>query len=117
MEEATSTDDCSGCKVVINALDKRMQTMSRDELLNSMLQVRNMVSYLSDKWLEDTHKFLLFLPSLMSFHICCHYAKCIQFFEVGGLKVRKDHFGIKKSNVHCLYLHLESAVCPAIILV
>jgi hypothetical protein len=40
LQEATEVNDCSGCKVVINALEKRMQTMSRDELLNNMLRVR-----------------------------------------------------------------------------
>jgi hypothetical protein len=45
LQEATDVSDCSGCKVVINALDKRMQTMSRDELLNNMLQVINLMFY------------------------------------------------------------------------
>jgi hypothetical protein len=41
LQEATEVNDCSGCKVVINALEERMETMSRDELLNNMLRVRN----------------------------------------------------------------------------
>lgn len=55
LEEATDMDDCSGCKVVINELDNKMQTMSRDALLNNMLQVRNCISY--KIWPEITHKF------------------------------------------------------------
>jgi hypothetical protein len=45
-QAATNVDDCSGCKVVINALDNKMQTMSRDELLNNMLQVGKWVCHL-----------------------------------------------------------------------
>jgi hypothetical protein len=45
-QDATNVDDCFGCKVVINALDNRMQTMSRDELLNNMLQVGKWVCHL-----------------------------------------------------------------------
>lgn len=48
-------DDCSGCKVVIDALDNRMQTMSRDELLNNFLQVGKWVCH----WPQDVIFFLL----------------------------------------------------------
>jgi len=41
-------DDCSGCKVVIDALDNRMQTMSRDELLNNFLQACGHMGSFSD---------------------------------------------------------------------
>jgi hypothetical protein len=47
-------DDCSGCKVVINELDNKMQTMSRDDLLNNMLQVRNCISYWIKTWPENS---------------------------------------------------------------
>lgn len=48
LQEATEVNDCSGCKVVINALEKRMETMSRDELLNNMLRACGRVGSLSD---------------------------------------------------------------------
>jgi len=44
----TDVDDCSGCKVVIDALDNRMQTMSRDELLNNFLQACGHMGSFSD---------------------------------------------------------------------
>lgn len=47
-QDATNVDDCFGCKVVINALDNRMQTMSRDELLNNMLQACGHMGSFSD---------------------------------------------------------------------
>jgi len=46
--DTPTVDDCSGCKAVINALDKRMQTMSRDELLNNMLQACGHLGSFSD---------------------------------------------------------------------
>jgi hypothetical protein len=66
-------DDCSGCKVVINALDNRMQTMSRDELLNNMLQVGKWACHL----IQRTQVFGLYLPSLT---ICGYSAKYVQNF-------------------------------------
>ncbi|KDR18348.1 Proactivator polypeptide, partial [Zootermopsis nevadensis] len=49
LDEATDVvDDCFGCRVVINELDDKMQTMSRDDLLNNMLQACGRIGSLSD---------------------------------------------------------------------
>ena len=69
-------DDCSGCKVVINALDNRMQTMSRDELLNNMLQVGEWFCHL----LQDITFFFhpsLYLSSLTGYDTSGNSAKCL----------------------------------------
>ncbi|PSN42806.1 hypothetical protein C0J52_12679 [Blattella germanica] len=41
-------DDCQGCKTVVDTLEDKMHTSSRDEILNNMLQACGQVGSLSD---------------------------------------------------------------------
>ncbi|XP_069698221.1 uncharacterized protein Sap-r [Periplaneta americana] len=65
IESTNSVNDCSGCRIVIDALDNRMQTMPRDEILNNMLEACGHTGSLSDgcaavviTYFNDIFKFL-----------------------------------------------------------